>query len=70
MKVECGAPIMFVWKGVANNIVEIADQWKVRTHWWTEDEVRRHYFRVMTEDNGVYDLYEDGEGWILDLVID
>lgn len=61
-------PRELVWEGRTYRVQEVIDAWVVEGKWW-EGEVRRRYFRVLT-DRGTLDVYRSGEGWILAGVLD
>ncbi|MCZ6678900.1 MAG: DUF6504 family protein [Candidatus Poribacteria bacterium] len=49
-----GTPISFDWRNRTYEIVRIEDQWKKVNH---EGYVRRHYFRVVTQDGSRFEIY-------------
>lgn len=82
-----GRPVRFTWRGVPRRC-EVVGEWRLVSRWWvTPAEVEalrsagrpalgatdRAYYRVLTPDCGVYELYRDdaaGGAWVLDVVRD
>ena len=76
---ENGQPLAFNWRGVLYR-VRVIGKWKLATRWWEPaDAVDRHYFRVITSDQQVFELYyeaassarlPDAKRWVLDVCQD
>ena len=74
-----GAPLAFNWRGILYRC-RVLSRWKLATRWWEPaDAVDRHYFRVQTADQQVFELYyeaaptatlPDNKRWMLDVVLD
>ena len=64
--------LSFTWAGRVQNIARICNHWSVHMDWWLEDEVRRDYYKVQTEDGLLCILYHDvrRESWHLARVYD
>jgi hypothetical protein len=61
----------FLWRGHEWQ-VQVIGRWKLQVRWWdAERKAVRWYWRVMTADFQVFDLYhENGVRWVLDRVQD
>ena len=46
-------------------VVRVVDLWEVDTEWWTNDPVRRRYWRLALSDGGLMTVYHDmiAGGW-------
>jgi Domain of unknown function (DUF6504) len=76
---ENGQPFAFNWRGVLYR-VRVLSHWRLATRWWEPaGTVDRHYFRVVTSDHQVFELYyeaaptaaiPDGKRWVLDVCQD
>ncbi len=66
-----GLPSSLFWQGRFLRIKNIHNRWVIRQNWHRQ-ETHRAYFRVETENKGIYDLYQElGNGqWILERVYD
>ena len=74
-----GAPIAFTWRGVMY-CVRVIGRWRLATRWWEPaTAVDRHYFRVITSDQQIFELYyeaaptthlPDSRRWVLDICQD
>jgi hypothetical protein len=74
IKVEAsraGLPVAFRWTGRPYEVSQIANRWRVHTHWWRE-EIRREYFKVVTDSRLLCTLYHDllADHWYLERVYD
>ena len=49
-----GIPTSFDWRNQTYEIVRVEEQWKKVNH---EGYVRRHYFRVVTQDGSRFEIY-------------
>ncbi|HEX6542672.1 MAG TPA: DUF6504 family protein [Ktedonobacterales bacterium] len=62
----------FTWRGNTYRIRVIAN-WRLAARWWSaEHAANRHYYRVMTADCQVFEVYHDqvSGAWILDTCLD
>ena len=76
---EDGAPLAFTWRGVMHR-VRVSGRWRLSTRWWEPaDTVDRHYFRVITADQQIFELYFEAaptaripetKRWVLDICQD
>lgn len=66
-----GQPLAFRWAGGAHQVSQIANRWRVHTHWWRE-EIWREYFKAVTKSELLYTLYHDllAGHWYLERVYD
>jgi hypothetical protein len=66
-----GKPVTFTWRGRTYR-VQVLACWKLQDRWWdAERHADRTYWRVMTRQLGIYELYEENETqWVLDMVQD
>jgi hypothetical protein len=66
-------PVSFVWRGVTYR-GKIIHEWRLSDRWWErEAHSDRHYYRLMTADFQVFDLYAEltSRGlWILSHIHD
>ncbi|MGZ6389088.1 MAG: DUF6504 family protein [Ktedonobacterales bacterium] len=72
---RAGQPQRFTWRRITY-IVEVIAHWHLADKWWdAERQSDRQYYRVMTRDLRVFEVYhEQAPGrlpqWILDVVLD
>ena len=75
-----GAPLAFTWRGVMYR-VRVIGRWRLATRWWEPAAaVDRHYFRVITSDQQIFELYYEAtpttaqvpnnKRWVLDICQD
>jgi len=66
-----GQPLVFRREGRLHQVSQIANRWRVHTHWWRE-ELQREYFKVVTRSELLYTLYHDlmAGHWYLERVYD
>jgi hypothetical protein len=66
-----GRPLAFRQEGRHHQVSQIANHWRVHTHWWRE-ELHREYFKVVTRSQLLYTLYHDllDDHWVLERVYD
>ena len=59
-----GLPRSFYWRGAWRPVSTIANRWRVRASWWSE-EAWREYFKLATVDGLLCTVYHDlhGGGW-------
>ena len=59
-----GLPRAFYWRGAWRPVSAIANRWRVRASWWSE-EAWREYFKLATADGLLCMVYHDlhGGGW-------
>ncbi len=66
-------PVAFTWRGHTYH-VEVIGRWHLRDRWWDhERESDRMYYRLMTADFEVFDLYQEKTSkglWVLDRIQD
>lgn len=63
-------PLLFTWRGQQYRVREVLDTWRDIGAWW-EGEAEREYWRVETEDGGVWELWRNASGqWGLYRVYD
>ncbi len=67
-------PRAFWWHGQRYRVAEVLGTWHLRTRWWEgpEKHTDREYYRVVTADHQVFELYYDDAlvRWVLDVVQD
>jgi Domain of unknown function (DUF6504) len=51
-------PRAFYWRGAWRQVACIANRWRVRAGWWSE-EVWREYFKLTTADGLLCTIYRD-----------
>jgi hypothetical protein len=68
-----GEPIAFIWRGVTYR-GEIIHSWKLSDRWWEREAYsNRTYYRLMTADFQVYDIYSENTSrglWVLSHIHD
>lgn len=74
-----GQPLAFNWRGVMYR-VRVLSKWHLATRWWEPaDAADRFYFRVITSDQQVFELYyeaaptasvPENKRWVLDICQD
>ncbi|HET8907137.1 MAG TPA: DUF6504 family protein [Ktedonobacterales bacterium] len=72
-----GVPYAFTWRGVTYR-VRVIGMWRLATRWWESDNtVNRHYFRVQSADQQIFELdcehgtsARQGVTWVLDVCLD
>lgn len=69
-----GRPLAFTWRG-ERRPVKVIGTWHLRDRWWsTEGHSDRWYFRCITADLQIFELYRDDALrpplWVLDRIID
>jgi hypothetical protein len=68
-----GQPRAFTWRHTTYHVQVIAE-WHLMDRWWDrERQADRTYYRVLTADHQVFELYRDaaqGDVWVLDKVQD
>ena len=71
-------PETFRWRGREYRVLELLDQWRIRTRWWAQEGDRR-YCQVLARRTdsdprpewiGVYELCQRGEQWRMERVLD
>lgn len=74
--IECeadssGRPLRFYWRDVSYRVEEVLDWWIEVGEWWA-GEPETVWYRVRTEDDGVFELYVPTHGgqWRLWRVLD
>lgn len=53
-----GLPVAFLWRGEWRLVAGIANRWRVRASWWSE-EAWREYVKLITADGLLCTLYRD-----------
>jgi hypothetical protein len=53
-----GLPQAFYWRGAWRQVIRIANRWRVRAGWWSE-EAWREYFKIATADGLLCTIYHD-----------
>jgi hypothetical protein len=51
-------PQAFRWRGRWRQVTDIANRWRVRANWWS-DEAWREYVKLTTADGLLCTLYQD-----------
>lgn len=74
IEVEAGLlcqPLVFRWAGRMHQVTDIANRWRVHTHWW-KAEIWQEYFKVLTDSALLCTLYHDlrADHWYLERVYD
>jgi hypothetical protein len=69
------APRAFTYNGVRYYVAEILHRWHLQDRWWSKTRHSdREYYRVVTSDHQVFELYADvakrPHVWILDVIQD
>jgi hypothetical protein len=68
-----GAPIAFTWRGVTYR-GKIISSWRLSDRWWErETHSDRTYYRLMTADFQVFDIYRENTSrglWVLSHIYD
>ncbi len=68
-----GLPTTFTWRGLLYQ-VKVIGKWHLRDRWWDyEEHSDRWYYRVITADLQVFEIYRDSTSrglWVLDKVLD
>lgn len=67
-----GLPVSFVWRERHYQVRVIAT-WRLATRWWdTEHAASRHYYRLITKDLAVFEVYHEQviDIWTLDSLLD
>jgi len=59
-----GCPRQFIWRGSIHEVARVVDAWILQTMWW-QAEVHRSYYRVITPEWGVYDLFREKNQWYI-----
>jgi hypothetical protein len=76
VQMRAGMPASFRLHGVYYPIVEVLSVWHLRDRWWglaptihVPPTGERHYYRVRSADQRVFDLYLDAVSslWVLDV---
>lgn len=65
-------PVGFTWRGNRYRVAVIG-AWRLSTRWWeASGAAERRYFRVLTPDQQVFDLYHDEASgvWVIDICHD
>jgi hypothetical protein len=73
-----GTPRCFTYHGVTYRVHAVLGQWTLADRWWQVTGERgrsnRYYWRVMTADHQVFELYLDVAWrpplWVLDVIQD
>ncbi len=71
IKVECDEgdrPRLFFWRSHAHR-VSVLKRWIVCVDWWRQ-EVSRQYYRVESDDLGMYEIYRERDRWFLERLYD
>jgi uncharacterized protein DUF6504 len=56
-----GRPVAFVWRGLEWR-VQVIGRWKLQDRWgYAQRRAERWYWRVMTADFQVFELYHENE---------
>jgi hypothetical protein len=66
-------PEGFFWWGVAHNILQVCNSWRVHTRWWEPREmVWRDYVKVVTDRKLLCVIYHDLQdgGWFMYRIYD
>jgi hypothetical protein len=53
-----GLPRAFFWQGAWRQVDGVANRWRARVSWWSE-EAWRDYFKVVTADGLLCTIYHD-----------
>ncbi len=69
-----GLPVRFTWRGTTYRVTVIG-QWHLADRWWEPHERQsdRWYYRLLTTDHQVFEIYRDTTSkglWVLDVVQD
>lgn len=72
-KNEMGEPVAFIWRGVTYR-GKIISTWRLSDRWWErETHSDRTYYRLMTADLQVFDIYSENTSrglWVLSHIHD
>lgn len=68
---ELTSPTSFTWRG-RRYWVSVIGMWRLCSYWWNAEPASRTYYRVMTAECQVFELYRtDVTGvWVLDVCHD
>jgi hypothetical protein len=53
-----GLPCSVYWRGAWHQVTAVANRWRVRAGWWSE-EAWREYFKLATADGLLCTIYHD-----------
>jgi hypothetical protein len=70
--VSKGRPVAFLWRGQRYRIA-VLGTWHLMDRWWdAQQHANRTYWRVVTADFQVFELYQEAStgAWVLDVVQD
>lgn len=67
--IEKNTPRRFFWLKRWIDITKITDIWKDVGRWW-DDEEEKKFYRVLSSDGGMYEIYSDNKLWNLYKVYD
>jgi len=67
--VEKGNPKRFFWIKHWVNVWKIVDKWTDVGRWWDNEE-EKSFFRVLSPEGGMYEIYSDKKRWNLYRVYD
>lgn len=64
-------PTSFTWRG-RRYWVSVIGMWRLCSYWWNQEPASRTYYRVMTADCQVFELYRTHATgvWVLDFCHD
>lgn len=62
-------PKRFFWFKRWVSVSKIMDAWKEIGRWWDNDQ-ERAFFRVVSSDGGIYEIYSQRQRWSLYKVYD
>jgi len=65
-----GTPVRFRCRMTEHVVTHVSVRWRVHTAWWTEHEIWRDYWEVVTSTRLLVVIYEDRirGGWWLERV--
>ena len=70
VETERGWPIGFTWEGRRLLVRRPLRYWVRESRWWTGRSERRIYFRLLTQDGSVVEIYRKGSQWVLTRIFD
>lgn len=69
MVAEKEAPKRFFWFKRWVNVSKVIDKWREIGRWW-EDDSEKLFFRVLSFEGGIYEVYTEKKHWNLYKVYD
>jgi hypothetical protein len=69
VSVEEDQPKDFTWRRKIHPVTTILKRWVVRVDWWRQEVIRR-YYKVECENLGIYEIYQERDGWYLERLYD